>query len=147
MKRSWRAGRMPARHSYFRPNSPLNTSSIFPQCTISMEVVCIIAVFFLWLDEITMRRKPSFSASVMRCSTRETGRISPVKPTSPAKQVCGSMGMSRSLLSTATITAKSIAVSIILMPPATLRKTSFVPSLKPARRSRTARSILRRFWS
>ena len=36
--------------------------------------------------ETNIVAKPSFSASWMRCSTRFTGRISPDKPTSPAKQ-------------------------------------------------------------
>jgi hypothetical protein len=41
-----------------------------------------------------MVEKPNFSASCMRCSTLFTGRISPVKPTSPAKQKSLSIVMS-----------------------------------------------------
>ena len=91
-----------------------------------------------------MRLKPTRAASTARRAAWETGRISPLRPTSPAKHTSAGMGMSKVEESTATITARSQAGSVMRRPPAIFRNTSFWPSLKPARRSSTARSIFRR---
>ena len=68
---------------------------------------------------------PSFSASVMRCSTLLIGLISPDKPTSAAKHTFGFMAMSWLDDNIAATTAKSIAGSSTLIPPVTFKKTSF----------------------
>ncbi len=72
---------------------------------------------------------------------RFTGRISPDKPTSPAKQVSLATEMSKLEDSTALITERSIPGSFILSPPAMFKKTSFCANLNPARFSKTANSI------
>ena len=43
---------------------------------------------------MSIRLKPNFSASLMRCSMRFTGRISPLSPTSPAMQTPVSISVS-----------------------------------------------------
>ena len=88
-----------------------------------------------------MRRNPSRCASLTRWLMRVTERISPLSPTSPAMQVPGFTGWSYVLDSTLTITLRSMAGSLTLMPPAMLRNTSFCASLNPARFSRTANSM------
>ena len=77
----------------------------------------------------------------MRWSTLATGRISPESPTSPAKQKSLLTGMSSFDDKIAATTAKSIAGSSIDNPPVMFKKTSFAPSLKPARFSKTANII------
>ena len=86
--------------------------------------------FWLYL-EMMIFSKPSFSASVIRWSMRLTGRISPESPTSAEKHIFGSMGISSLEESTEVTTARSIAGSSTLIPPAIFRKTSFAPSLNP----------------
>ena len=88
-----------------------------------------------------MRLKPNLLASEIRLSVWTTGLISPLSPTSPAKQVSDGIAKSKVEDRTEAITAKSHAGSVILSPPAIFRKTSFALSLKPARFSNTARSI------
>ena len=80
----------------------------------------------------------------MRCSTRLTGRISPESPTSPAKQTSLPTAISSLDESIEATTAKSIAGSSTEIPPVTFRKTSLVPNLKPARFSKTAKSMFNR---
>ena len=90
---------------------------------------------------MNMRLKPRRAASEMRLSVWETGRISPLSPTSPAKQLSEGIAKSKLDESTAQITARSQAGSLTLMPPAMLRNTSLALSLKPARFSSTASSM------
>ena len=80
----------------------------------------------------------------MRCSTRVTGRISPARPTSAAKQISLATEMSSLLDNIAATTARSIAVSSTEIPPVIFKNTSLAPSLKPARFSKTARIIFKR---
>lgn len=70
------------------------------------------------------------------------GRISPLRPTSAAKHVPGLTGRSNVEDRIATTTARSQAVSLTRIPPATLRKTSLAESLNPALFSSTASSML-----
>ena len=91
--------------------------------------------------------KPSFSASRIRCSIRLMGRISPERPTSPAIHTFFSMAMSTLDDRMAEITARSMAGSLTLSPPAMFRKTCFCAILKPARYSSTASNILSRRMS
>ena len=81
----------------------------------------------------------------MRCSTLFTGRISPDKPTSPAKQKSFPIEISSLLDKIAATTAKSIAGSSTEIPPVTFKKTSLVPNLNPARFSKTAKIMFNRF--
>ena len=76
-----------------------------------------------------------------------TGLTSPDSPTSPHMHHPCSIGVSTLLDSTAAITERSIARSVIRIPPAMLMNTSFCMSLKPTRFSSTASSILSRRWS
>ena len=69
--------------------------------------------------------KPNFSASAMRCSMRFIGRISPERPTSPARQIPFGISMSRFEERIAEITARSMAGSFIFSPPAMFKNTSF----------------------
>ena len=80
---------------------------------------------------ITICSKPIFSASLILLSTRVTGRISPLKPTSAANVILGEMAISSFEERMAQITARSIPGSSTLIPPAIFRKTSFAPSLNP----------------
>ena len=91
--------------------------------------------------EIYISLNPSFSASRIRCSILLTGRISPERPTSPAKHIRLLIGISMFEDKTAEITARSIAGSFTFIPPAILRKTSLATSLNPARFSKTANNI------
>ena len=72
---------------------------------------------------------------------RLTGRISPDNPTSPAKQHVDGIGISAFEDNTAQTTAKSIAGSSTLIPPAKFKNTSFTPIRKPHRFSSTANNI------
>ena len=84
---------------------------------------------------------------MIRLSVWATGRISPLRPISPAKHTSEGIAKSKLDESTALITARSQAGSLTLSPPAMLRNTSFTLSLNPALFSSTARSMFRRLTS
>ena len=83
----------------------------------------------------------------MRCSTRFTALISPLNPTSPAKQQLSGTAESSLDERIAAITAKSIAGSSTRIPPVIFKKTSFIFNRKPARFSKTANNIFNRLAS
>ena len=126
----------------FYPNKCRTTS-----CTLATLIICIAydSLGSLQYFEITIEPKPSFSASRIRCSILGTGRTSPASPISAAKHRDLSIGISTLEESTAAATARSMAGSSTEMPPVILRNTSLAPNLKPARFSRTASSMFRRF--
>ena len=70
------------------------------------------------------------------------GRISPDRPTSPAKHILSVIAQSSLEDRMAATTAKSIEGSSTFIPPVMFKNTSFAPNLKPHRFSKTARSIL-----
>ena len=90
---------------------------------------------------------PSRAASLILLSICPTGRISPLRPTSAAKQCLVEMGSSKLDERMAAATARSHAGSLTLSPPAIFKKTSLAESLNPALFSSTARSILSRLAS
>jgi len=98
----------------------------------------------LYLDRKIVEN-PNFSASNIRCSTRCIGLISPDKPTSAAKQksFCSETSSLEDKIDATT--AKSMAGSSTLIPPVIFKNTSFAPNLNPARFSKTARIIFKRF--
>lgn len=130
---------------FFKPfpviyeKSILKASLTFLTSLISIESFLLKP--FRLLCGISIREKPSLSASCTRCSMRLTGRISPERPTSPHRHVSLSIDMSRLEDSTALMTARSIPGSLTLSPPAIFRNTSFCASLKPALFSKTASSM------
>ena len=87
---------------------------------------------------------PSLSASAMRASILLTERISPESPTSAAKAYLLLISTSSFDDNIAATTARSMAGSSTRIPPAMLRKTSFVERRNPALFSSTASSILSR---
>ena len=122
------------------PNSCRKASSTLRTATNSIANREVSKPFRLFCG-MSIRLKPNFSASRMRCSIRLTGRISPESPTSPVIQVPASIAISILEESIALITAKSIAGSLTFMPPAILRKTSFCANLNPTLFSKTASNI------
>ena len=71
----------------------------------------------------------------------QTERISPERPTSPAKQWPGGTVKSSNEEIIATTTAKSMAGSVTLIPPAIFKKTSDCPKKSPHRFSSTASNM------
>ena len=93
------------------------------------------------------RLKPCLAASFIRSWPLATGRIAPDKPTSPKiTKSCG-RALSLKLETNARINAKSILVSVTLIPPTTLTNTSWSLSYKPAWRCNMANSMDNLFWS
>ena len=91
--------------------------------------------------------KPSLAASLIRCCTILTPRISPASPTSPKITVCASITRSRKLPAIAMTTAKSSAGSLIFIPPVTFTYASHEDSAIPIRFSKTAINKFTRFPS
>jgi hypothetical protein len=87
--------------------------------------------------EIKIRSYPSLAASATRCSMRLVGRISPDKPTSPAKQVPFGIGLSTSDDKIAQITARSTAGSITLIACSLRNHLSLPPGTLPAFQDRS----------
>lgn len=109
------------------PNNSRKASSTF------LTGMSSIFIFFRSMPDrlclgISIRWNPSFSASLIRCSMRLTGRISPLRPTSPAIHTPASISASMLLDRMALITAKSMAGSLTFSPPAMFRNTSFEPA-------------------
>src|SRR5687767_7104911 len=124
-------------------NKKRYTSSTLPIVTTSILNFSLSNPFWLYLDT-TIFSKPNFSASAILCSMRCTARISPLNPTSPAKQTESGSGTSSYELSNAHNTAKSMDGSSTFNPPAIFRKTSFTPKWKPPFFSKTASNNCRR---
>ena len=79
--------------------------------------------------ETYILRNPRRAASMMRRSVCATGRISPLRPISPAKQTSAGIAKSKLDESTALITAKSQAGSLTLSPQATFLHLKKTPAI------------------